>query len=106
MFAYQTKQQAGFSLKYLVPLTAIGSAYVWRDGPGVELLSCALNSGCDWPRAKICLSASCRDFSIKEERPYGKATGVIWLQTNCQPEGVFAKTMVLWNWPLVALPLY
>jgi hypothetical protein len=43
---------------------------------------------------------------IKEERPYGEVTGVIWLQTNCQPEAVFAKTMLLWNWPLVALPLY
>jgi len=45
VFAYQTKQQAGFSLKYLVPLTAIGSAYVWRDGPSVELPLCALNFG-------------------------------------------------------------
>jgi len=45
VFAYQTKQQAGFFLKDLVPLPAIGRAYVWRDGPGVELRSCALTSG-------------------------------------------------------------
>src|SRR5439155_16969970 len=34
LFAYQTKQQAGFFLKDLVPLAAIGRAYVWRAAPG------------------------------------------------------------------------
>ena len=48
-------------------------------------------------------------FPIKEKpivRTYGEVTGVIWLQTSCQPLGIFTKTMLLWNWPLVALPLY
>ncbi|PYK79586.1 MAG: hypothetical protein DME40_18505 [Verrucomicrobia bacterium] len=67
MFAYQTKQQARFFLKDLIPLAAIGRAYVWHDGTGVELPSCVLNSGCAWPRAKLCVSAFCRDFPIKEE---------------------------------------
>ena len=39
-------------------------------------------------------------------RAYGEVTGVIWLQTSCQPVGIFTKTMLLWNWPLVDLPLY
>src|SRR5207253_7401918 len=34
LFAYQTKQQAGFFLKDLIPLAAIGRAYVWRAAPG------------------------------------------------------------------------
>lgn len=54
-------------MKDLLPLTAIGRAYSWRDGTGVELRPCALNSGCAWFRAKLCVSASCRDFPIKEE---------------------------------------
>jgi len=33
-------------------------------------------------------------------------TGVIWLQTSSPPDGSFAQTKLLWNWPLVALPLY
>ncbi len=33
MFAYLTNEQAGLSLKYLVPLAAIGRAYVWDAGP-------------------------------------------------------------------------
>src|SRR6266550_9529612 len=41
-----------------------------------------------------------------DRRTYGEVTGVIWLQTSCQPVGIFAKTMLAWNWPLVALPLY
>ena len=41
-----------------------------------------------------------------DHRAYGEVTGVIWLQTSCQPVGIFTKTMLLWNWPLVALPLY
>jgi hypothetical protein len=36
VFAYQKKQQAEFFLKDLVPLPAIGRAYVWRAGTGVE----------------------------------------------------------------------
>jgi hypothetical protein len=37
LFAYQTKQQVGLFLKDLIPLAAIGRAYVWRVGAGVEL---------------------------------------------------------------------
>jgi hypothetical protein len=33
VFAYLTNEQAGLSLKYLVPLAAIGRAYVWDAGP-------------------------------------------------------------------------
>jgi len=69
VFAYQTKQQAGFSLKYLVLLPAIGTAYVWRNGTGVELPSCTLNSGCAWRCAKLCVSVPLAGFSpIKKER--------------------------------------
>jgi len=32
LFAYQTKQQVGLFLKDLIPLAAIGRAYVWRAG--------------------------------------------------------------------------
>jgi len=32
LFAYQTKQQAGLFLKDLIPLAAIGRAYVWGAG--------------------------------------------------------------------------
>ena len=42
----------------------------------------------------------------KNDRAYGEVTGVIWLQISCQPVGIFAKTMLLWNWPLVVLPMY
>src|SRR6266496_4656875 len=41
-----------------------------------------------------------------DRRTYGEVTGVIWLQTSCQPVGIFTQTMLAWNWPLVALPLY
>jgi hypothetical protein len=41
-----------------------------------------------------------------DRRTYGKVTGVIWLQTSCQPVGIFAQTILAWNWPLVALQLY
>jgi hypothetical protein len=47
LFAYQKKQQAGLFLKDLIPLAAIGRAYVWRaglDAPGL---------------AKLCVSAAC-----------------------------------------------
>src|SRR5438105_14838548 len=53
-----------------------------------------------------CVLSGFPDQGRTDRRAYGEVTGVIWLQTNCQPEGVFAKTMLLWNWPLVALPLY
>ena len=62
----------------------------------------------DSQRAKLCVSASCLEFPVwgKDDRcAYGEVTGVIWLQISCQPVGVFAKTMLLWNWPLVVLPL-
>jgi len=32
LFAYQTKQQVSLFLKDLIPLAAIGRAYVWRAG--------------------------------------------------------------------------
>jgi len=32
LFAYQKKQQVGLFLKDLIPLAAIGRAYVWRAG--------------------------------------------------------------------------
>ena len=59
-------------------------------------------------RAKLCLSGPYGDFRLRknDRRTYGEVTGVIWLQTSCQPVGIFTKTMLLWNWPLVALPLY
>src|SRR6266576_537319 len=53
-----------------------------------------------------CVLSGFPDQGRTDRRAYGEVTGVFWLQTNCQPEGVFAKTMLLWNWPLVALPLY
>jgi hypothetical protein len=31
MFAYQKRQQTGLFLKDLIPLAAIGRAYVWSD---------------------------------------------------------------------------
>ena len=34
VFAYLSNDQPAFSLKYLEPLRAIGSTYVWRDGLG------------------------------------------------------------------------
>jgi len=96
-------------LKYLVLLPAIGTAYVWRNGTGVELPSCTLNSGCAWRCAKLCVSVPLAGISRlrkDDSRTYGELIGVIWLQTSCQPVGIFANTRLLWNWPAVAFPLY
>ena len=68
MFAYQKEQQAGFSLKYLVLLPAIGSAYVWCDGTGVELPSCALNFRCAWRLQGSACVPLAGISPIKEER--------------------------------------
>ena len=86
VFAYQKRQQAGLFLKDLVPLTAIGSAYVWRAAPGSSdcpqlrmrlvwfggtcfrmsetrgsaSLRCIRRSK-QWSRAKRCVCAICVD---------------------------------------------
>src|SRR4029450_14011642 len=53
-----------------------------------------------------CVLPGFPDQGRTDRRTYGDVTGVIWLQISCQPVGIFAKTMLLWNWPLVAFPLY
>ena len=59
--------------------------------------------------AKLCVSVPLVGTSRlrkNDRRTYGEAIGVIWLQTSCQPVGIFANTRLLWNWPAVAFPLY
>jgi hypothetical protein len=59
--------------------------------------------------AKLCVSVPFAEISRlgKNDRcTYGEVIGVIWLQTSCQPVGIFANTRLLWNWPAVAFPLY
>jgi hypothetical protein len=60
LFACQKKQQARFFLKDLIPLAAIGRAYVWRSG-GTGQQGRA-KSG--WRKAKLCLSAPYGDFRL------------------------------------------
>ena len=55
---------------------------------------------------RACLLPGFPRLRKNDRRTYGEVIGIIWLQTSCQPVGIFANTRLLWNWPAVAFPLY
>jgi len=76
-------------LKDLVPLTAIGSAYVWRAGPAssdcpqLRMRLVWFGGTCfrirrskQWSRAKLCGSASCRDYNGTGRGQQGRAKSI------------------------------
>jgi hypothetical protein len=80
----------GFHIRSIMSTSRTGTVLASSD-------PCAFsNSGCAWSRAKLCVSASYRNFPIKDDRrTYGDVTGVIWLEASCQPDGVFTQTWLL-----------